>query len=570
MRKLIGQRSPVTPDFPRSKTPLNDPSPGPPEPSSSATHPRQKPISLATLMGSQETGPRMSKQAPQQNIHDPTQFEQGSIGPPHLVFRKSGVSMPGMVPKSPGLQSHASFRRAEVEVSSPSASPLNLRDRKISTPTIARRYVEKTESEGSSKPSPPLSLYGTRERPRERTMSTPSGLGPGPQRSTGLYKPSPSGVGPTSVNKQSSPFSKAHGSLSTPSTPDPRRYPLTSRPLSSQAKPELSRKIPQPTPQSRRIEAESSSRSKSPTLAPNFRESPSPSKTSTPPLLSATVITTPTLPRPVEQRLNSPLQGPKVVSYNASPAFSDRTPPKGVTPSLSRLQGRGFVQNMIKASAKLESSAGVHTFPPSERSRSEPRKKASLLDHWTGAGSAVSTPVVSPTPVSMRKAKTLDLPNIAAPGPLGRSQPSPSPMSVSMPKQKSQTFEGGANSTPPLSKSPSKGILVTSKEKEEPASTIPATPSGQLPGVGSSNTLVSYIKPMKTGDSEPPSPVRSRIFTADDAADELGIRKRKSSGKLREKSVSFAASPPRPKEKLAMDVLPSPNKPLRHVRPLRC
>ena len=568
MRKLMGQRSPVTPDFPRPKTLSNNPS--------SSTKPRQESASLAAFMGSRETGPRMNKHAPQQDAHVPTQFDQRrGITSPHPVFGKNGVAMPGPAPRSPGPQSRTSPRLADVEVASPiqSTPPLNLRERKISTPAVARRYVEKVETESSPKPSLTPRLRDTRERIRERTMSTPSGPGPSSQRYTGPPKPPSSTVEPIFTSKRSSPLPQVHNGLSTSSTTNLHRHSYTPRPLSGEVKLDLPRKIFPSISLPGRTEPELSSGAKSPTLrvsTPNFRRSPSPSMTSTPPSRSPTAITTPTLARPVEPKPNPSLHGPNIVSFHRSPAFSDRTPSKGVTPSLSRLQGRGFVQNMVKASADLVSSTGTSPLSTPERTRSESQKKTSVLDRWPGTGSAVNTPI-SPTPVPMRKAKTFDPVNTTA-GSRGLSQPPPlTPQPVSIPKRRSQAFEKEPDVTPPLSKSPSKGILVTTKEKDKPLSiTPPATPNGHVPGVGSSNTLVSYVKPMKTGDSEPPSPVRSKTPTAAEGADELGIRKRKSSGKLKEKSVSFAASPPRSKAKSAVDVLPSPSKPLSHVRPLRC
>ena len=544
MRKLMGQRSPVTSDFPRSKAPSDHTPPTPPKPSTSTNKPQQESISLAAFMGSRETGPRKNKHAPQQDVRDPTQFEQRkSIASPHPVFGKSGVAMPGLVPKSPGPQSRTSPRLADMEVASSSMPPLNLRERKISTPAVARRYVEKVESEGSPKPSPLPKPRDKREHVRERTMSTPSGPGPNLQRYTGSSKPSPPGVGPIFVNKQSHPLLRTHNSLSASSTPDLHRHSYTPRPLSKEVKPDL---ITLPLP------------------AQNLRPSSSPPTT---PSRPAKVINTPTLTRPVEPKPKPPIRGPTVVSYNRSPAFSDRTPPKGATPSLSRLQGRGFVQNMIKASAELESSTGTSPFPTPERTRSEPQKKVSALDRWTNNGPATSASVISLPPVPMHKAKTFDPVGFTVPGsPVVPRSPGP----ISIPRQKSQTFEIKTHTIPPASKSPPKGILVTSKGKERPVSTsLPTSSNEHVPGIGSSNTLVSYIKPMKTGDSEPPTPLRSKT-PIDDGADELGIRKRKSSGKLREKSVSFAAPSPTSKPKSVVDVLPSPSKPLSHVRPLRC
>lgn len=555
-------------DFPRSKTPSDNLTPTPLKLSIAADQPRQEPISLAAFMGSRETGPRMNKRTPRQDVHDPTQFEQRrSITSPHPVFGKSGVAMPGLVPKSPDPQSRTSPRSAGMEVASSSAPPLNLRERKTSTPAVARRYVERVESETPPKPSAPSKLRGVREHIRERTVSTPSGPGPSLQRYTGPSKPSPSGTEPTFMNKQSSPLLQTHHNTSASSSPNLHRHSYTPGSLSKEIKPNLTRTTFPSVSQSGRAQTEFSTRSNSPTLplpAPNLRRSPSPSTT---PSRPTTAINTPTLARPVEPKPNPSLHGPAIASYNRSPAFFDRTPPKGVTPSLSRLQGRGFVQNMIKASAELESSTGTSPFPTPERTRSEPQK-APVLDRSTGNESAVNTSMIPSSPAQMRKARTFDSVGATLPNSPGVPQ-TPGPISV--PRRKSQTFEKETDTIPPLSKPPPKGILVTSKEKEEPVSATPPTTSNEhVPGIGSSNTLVSYIRPTKTGDSEPSSPLRSKTPVVNDGADELGIRKRKSSGKLREKSVSFAASPPTSKAKSAVDVLPSPSKPLSHVRPLRC
>lgn len=571
MRKLMGQKSPITSNFPRSKTPSDSPPPVLPKPSSSTNKPRQEPISLAAFMGSRETGPRMNKHVPQQDAHDLTQFEQRNITSPHPVFGRNGISISRLAPNPPGPQSRTSPRSAHVEVSSSIqfTPPLGLPERKISTPAVTRHHVEKIETESSPGLSPSSRLRDTRENIRERTMSTPSGLVPGLQRFTSPLKPSP-GAGLTFMNKQSSPLPQAHSSLSTPSTPNLHRHSYTSKSFGSEFKPDLPRKTFPPVSQPERIQVDPPPKSKSPTLpisSPNLRRSPSPSMTSTFPSRPTTTINTPTLARPAEPEPKPSLHGPKIISFNRSPAFSDRTPPKGVTPSLSRLQGRGFVQNMVKASAELESSTGASPISTPERIRPEPQKKSSVLDRWPGTGSAFSTPVVSPTPVPMRKAKTLD-PTSGSPG---VSRPPLAQKPISIPKRELRTVERGPDVISTLPKSPSKGILVTPKKEERQMSTTPPTISnGHVPGVGSSNTLVSYVKPMKTGDSEPPSPVRSKTPAVNEGADELGIRKRKSSEKSREKSVSFAASPPRSKAKSMVDVLPSPDKPLSHVRPLRC
>ena len=60
---------------------------------------RSKPesMSLAAFMGGRASGPRLNKHAPQQDAHDPTQFEQRTRAEaPHPIFGRGGVAMPGM------------------------------------------------------------------------------------------------------------------------------------------------------------------------------------------------------------------------------------------------------------------------------------------------------------------------------------------------------------------------------------------------------------------------------------------------------------------------------------------
>ncbi|KAF5317005.1 hypothetical protein D9611_003938 [Ephemerocybe angulata] len=136
----------------------------------------------------------------------------------------------------------------------------------------------------------------------------------------------------------------------------------------------------------------------------------------------SSVIATVSLAKPIQPEPRTPSNGPKISpSVAPSPAFQKVALPKDVTPSISRLQGRGFVQNMVKASLTLESHSAPNstTASPAEKPRPTPVKKGSVLDRWQPQNQATPPSPVSPvksafntTPI--RRAATTE------PQPLGR------------------------------------------------------------------------------------------------------------------------------------------------------
>jgi hypothetical protein len=117
-------------------------------------------------------------------------------------------------------------------------------------------------------------------------------------------------------------------------------------------------------------------------------------------------ITTPTLARPIHPQPRLSTSRPQIpVSDVPSPAFLRTPPQKDPTPSISRLQGRGFVQSMVKVSKELEysptSDAGL------EHSRQAGGRRVSVLDRWQTNLPGPSPPV-SPTPKSVRRSVTTD------------------------------------------------------------------------------------------------------------------------------------------------------------------
>lgn len=216
-------------------------------------------------------------------------------------------------------------------------------------------------------------------------------------------------------------------------------------------------------------------------------------------------LTTHSLARPITPHVRPTSTGPQIpASKNPSPAFLKPPQQKDLTPSLSRLQGRGFVQSMTKLSSELEAASGGDASPQ------RTPKKSSVLDRWPAA----QRPSPSPSPshlqaVPMRKSRTIDSPTTL-------SQPD----NVTRPATSSQRADPRHSASMPEPHPRNFVDKVQSAVKN-------TTNSG--PGLGSSNTLISFVKPTKTGD-DPPTDVEHRSVSRD--VDELGVRKKASVGKL--------------------------------------
>ncbi|CAG7854544.1 SubName: Full=Related to glycinamide ribonucleotide transformylase {ECO:0000313/EMBL:CCA70449.1} [Serendipita indica DSM 11827] len=88
------------------------------------------------------------------------------------------------------------------------------------------------------------------------------------------------------------------------------------------------------------------------------------------------------LARPLSQPATPPVQQ-FIPATNPSPAFLKPPPPKEERPSITRLQGRGFVERQVKASAKL--STTIEETPKPVRVSGEKNK---VLQRWPGEGGA--------------------------------------------------------------------------------------------------------------------------------------------------------------------------------------
>lgn len=429
--------------------------------------------------------------------------------------------MPGMVSRARGPVS-----QSRAETTSPRAPEAHIQNHTPLPDTFrAKSDADKVES---YRPAGVTQFGVARsDPPRQRTFSTPTGPAVSTASRTS-YSPSfnnhkPEQSSPKPLSHSPSPVLKGS---SRPNTPKDQLSPATNHVFPARSN------TVSPYPRS-----------------PVIR-SPSPPKT---PILGS-----PGLAKPIQPSPRKSLQGPQVpISPNPSAAYLRPPPAKEPTPSISRLQGRGFVQSMVRASSQMDT--GSNSGSPSSADKSkELAKKTSVLDRWHHGSDAA--PVIAPKPIPLRKARTTD----------STSQPSSissTPVQVfptykpSSPKPERAEFSNmtvrSRASLPSISQdrySPPR----KSDEIENP------TPS-QRRALGSSTTMVSYIKPIKTGDgpsvasppSRPPSSA-SRGRTTTPGVDELGVRVRSRTRSIGEDTEKRSGTPGSG----------AGGKPLNHVRPL--
>lgn len=328
--------------------------------------------SLSAFIGGRATGPRLNRHAPQQDVHDPTQFVQPDLSAPHPIFGKGGIAMPGMTTKP-------------VE---PSFSMTS----KPTTPSAQNRGRERTTSGSSSKELESFTYIDRRLSPtkgfgaRDRTTSTPS-------------------------------YSHSIG---------------TSH--------ELSRSSVSPTPR-----------------------------------LSNSTLG---LAQPIRPDVKVPSILPQIPStYMPSPAFQKPLSQKDPTPSISRLQGRGFVQSMVKVSAELEISSP--TTSPGKYRPAGGRKNA-VLDRWQPNMQADTSPTrpTSSHPDVMRRSTTFNTTN-----------------TISDSFNVSTHATGSFRTLKSVASLPSLTKAATPNEIDPPVdeSLVPDKPSG----LGSASTMV-VLKPSKS------------------------------------------------------------------------
>ncbi|KAH7924624.1 hypothetical protein BV22DRAFT_1034934 [Leucogyrophana mollusca] len=494
------------------------------------------PMSLAAFMGGSATGPRLRRHEAQADagLAYDGRTDRGAV---HPIFGRGGVAMPGMVGRGAASGGSAPPAAATGPPTSHTPQPSEFsvtRQRTTSTSSVARRYVEKLEEQKQSQPQnqKPVGL-GI----RERRVSTPNGEPPAKAHSPAPSRP----VSQVLPNEGRWKSTVDHRSKS--STPDPR--PETPLIVETRPKTPVGAEIRPKTPLVTEFGSKSpitesrpktplgeTTRAKTPTRA-NFSASPSarpwtpqqpPSSTPSPPVKLPALAPSPARPTYSPQ----PQRG-------ASPAFL--RPPsaaKGPTPSISRLQGRGFVQSVVQASGRREADApsgqgnvrSVFSSPTQGDAKDKTARRASVLDRWQpGAvnnGASASPPPPSPKSFTPSRSRTVG-----------------APQTQDMPVVKSHDTGRSLKSTvsmPSLAKTPLK--------KPE---ALPAVANSTDASLGSSSTMISYIKPTKTGDD----PVVPDVEEQGNRVDAIAANFEGRSGRSGKEGGSVSS-------------MPSPGKPLSH------
>lgn len=541
------------------------------------------PMSLAAFMGGNASGPRLRRHEPQL---DAGAAYDGRVdhGLVHPIFGHGGVAMPGMVGREAGPTSPSLWASTSVPQPTPSNSAIQAassetpRARTLSTTNVTRRYVEKIEEQASSQSS---SLKPSGLGIRERHQSTPHGTFSELKVSPTL--PLPSHPLPQNLGGRVVPPAKSSTTELCPKAPiKPEARPKTptadSRSKMAPAIVEVRSKMPSTEFHAKTFVEEP--RAKTPGADTTRAKTPmqsSPTRASFPGAIpwqtprhrpSTQLPSTPTVP-PKSPRPPSPMRGTHAPQPQRGIAPTFLRPPgsssaKDPTPSISRLQGRGFVQSIVQASDRISgdpqgspSATPKHVFPSSSpvpsQGGSEVREKgarrASVLDRWTPVMNAnanstpssplpvnkIATPSRSHTPTSMKLVQGQDI-SVVKTHDTGRSVRS-------------------AVSLPAIPKTPHKKAdgLPTQDTEEK---------------LGSSTTMISYIKPTKTGDDPVVPDVDEMGVKALEGvqAGEVGMGVSGSSmnhrvvpGTPGKAKTPRASAPPLPS---------SPGKPLSHVRPL--
>ncbi|KZV63797.1 hypothetical protein PENSPDRAFT_691302 [Peniophora sp. CONT] len=514
--------------------------------------PKSESVSLASFIGGRAGGPRLNKHAPQADAHDASQFEQRSVNAssaPHPIFGRGGVAMPGLAAKGRTIvpELSASFTdRTAVSTPPPpeDKKPANTREPRVSTSNNAlKRYMDHVE-----KSSPVLQP----EPIRTRTFSTPTGP---PLRSPTIAVPASSkGEYGRPVTPKTPGFALATPVTQTkPVSRGPSPQPsYAPKPAFVPSTPATSPKAPAPAPKP--SFTPSAPPLSAPASTPSKPASPSPTTSPKP----ATTIPTPSLARPVQPSTKPPPFGPRTPpSVNASAAFSRMPQQKDPTPSISRLKGRGFVASIVQASAQLEGGAGegggsgeggagggegrggkrlstlAERWAPSTEPvpASPPAAKpaTSFRKSWTPTPSASVKPAPAPAPEPVRRDPESE--QEWEPSSVRRSSSRPelrksissnslkkeplrdhedkddesrirrSPSSRSLTHISSSHSLKHKSSSHSLKNKSSPGSLRSkAKDEEEEGGARPPSPGGRP--MGSSSTMISYIKPTKTGDND--------------------------------------------------------------------
>lgn len=509
---------------------------------STALGDKRAPVSLAEFIGGSASGPRLKRHQPQADVslvHD-GRTQHGAV---HPIFGRGGIELPGMVGRTISASATADGVHTSSHTSASStAAPSDLtRSRTTSTLAAARRYVEQLEEKAPSQPQTPrLANPGL----RERRISTPAGSSsaelkvttPGmPTRPLSQHFGSKTASSATETRPKTPVVAEGRAQLpaaiatpiKTPAVESQPKIPVIIEPYSRV-----------PFGDFRATTPSDSSRAKTPIqFAQSTFSNPTPSATSSfvSGSISPKVSTAPT--STVRTPYSSQPQSSSASAFLRPRTNSSKEP----TPSISRLQGRGFVQSIVQATQAGAQSNTKNIFPPSPQAQTQTQsetrtkgaRRGSVLDRWqpvmNNSGTSSPTPPRASSPI---RSHAVHL------------------------KQGEDIMDVKAHDT---------GKSVRSTVSMPSIPQTPLTKSDLTPGpivdekLGSANTMVTFINPFKAGDKSLVSNI-----------DELGAKTGGTVGSrvgtmdrtVKSGAVVQAKSP-------ASGPLPSPGKPLSHVRPVR-
>ncbi|KAG8904011.1 hypothetical protein FRB99_002391, partial [Tulasnella sp. 403] len=235
--------------------------------------------------------------------------------------------------------------------------------------------------------------------------------------------------------------------------------------------------------------------SQTPPRTPTRETKPSMSSPTTKPLIgnptpaspssSHKVVSPPPLARPVQPSASAPRQNFKLPQNTSpSPAFLRPLPTKELTPSLTRLQGRGFVAKSVQAGGIASVDTTGQQNKPAATSSPVVGKKPTVLDRWvpvvneptTLPNKDASTPKPSPYKLLAPAKPSATVPNHATsqavnPIPAFRASSSPSSTSDTFPKR-SPPATGPKPSASPVAL-PGLSSRILPVKKSEPSANVP-------------------------------------------------------------------------------------------------
>ena len=384
---------------------------------------KEEGTSLAAFMGGKATGPRLKKPAPQVDSHDPVLFDQTRRQGPHPVFGRPSESLAAASRFASKAQT-ADIKKKESGIDINSTP--NISNAPVTSPASAITSGQ-TASEVARPPPGIPKKPDILRKPSDKivhTIETFRGVEPSPRPETPpdtLTKPKFPRPQPQQHQSYSGDSLRSSSVVTTPPKPTSLAEVIGGRASAPRLTRQPDESLDVFTSSSSRISTQGralpgmsgTSRVKSPPTMPSTSpkpilshsssqqdvtsHTPSPDRnTAQTRSMPGSPIVTPSLARPVQPQVVVQPSPVAAASSNPSPAFLRVTPStQDLHPSLSRLHGRRFVEERVKASSQLYSETPVQQRDRSTSSGS-PGQRPPVLERWQ-PNMASASPSQSPS-----------------------------------------------------------------------------------------------------------------------------------------------------------------------------